>query len=246
MITITYSRRTSPSARLLKSAIEEQGYDVTLTRSSVGDVNWGRNYSTAELNTDISHSTNKRLMRELFSENGVPMPRLYSVSELSWSSDYPVVGRPDRHSKGRGFWLCRNYNDVRRALNGTRLKRAATHFMEFVPAPREYRVHIFNGRSIRISEKAFGETGETADGEYVTKRPDPDHNIAHVRQAAKDALEATGLDFGCADVLADDENCWVTEVNSAPHLGGSLPRVYAEKIIAWYEENNEDDDEDWD
>lgn len=247
MITITYARKTTPSATLLAEAIEDQGYDVRLSRGYDGDVNWGRNASSG-LNSDISNVTNKRIMRELFRDNDVPMPRLYSVSEvLDWHTfGSPIVGRPDTHSKGRGFWKCHNFQEVDRAIGGIRYrngkrKAPATHFMEFIDAPREYRVHIFKGLSMRLSEKDFSERGETAVGEYTTRRPNPDHNIEHVREAAKKAVEAVGLDFGCVDILADNENCWVLEVNSAPHLGGSLPRVYAEKIISWYEGDFDED-----
>lgn len=146
---------------------------------------------------------------------------------------FPIVGRPDHHMKGRGLWVCHNLADVRRALRGTRRKRAATHFMEYVDAPHEYRVHIFKGKSIRISEKLQGEHGETSHGNYTTIKPTG--NVRHVRKAAKQAVSALGLDFGAVDILANDDNCWVLEVNAAPGLGGTMPRVYAETFKKWYE-----------
>lgn len=223
---ITYAGRSAPSARL----IAEQDENIRLNRGSRGDINWGRNFANTELNPDISNVTNKRRMRELFRENSVPTPKLLypSVYDMNFvntefAHGRKIVGRPDTHMKGRGFWLCRNMDDVRKALRGTRRKRAATHFMEYIEAPREYRVHIFLGKSIRISEK-----DHTAFHEYTTIRPS--HNVDHVREAAKQAVKAVGLDFGAVDVLADDDNCWVLEVNSAPGVGGSMPRVYAEKF----------------
>ena len=233
---ITYSGKSRKSAELLRGALEDIGVNAQLNRGYTGDINWGRNRSGG-LNPDISNVTNKRRMRELFKENNVPMPRLVESPPYP----FPIVGRPDQHSKGKGFWKCHNIDEVRQALRGRtyrngKRKKAATHFMEYIEAPREYRVHIFQGKSIRISEKAFGETGETTTGDYITKRPDPSHNIDHVREAAKKAMEAVELDFGAVDILADNENCWVLEVNAAPHLGGSLPRVYAKKFADWYEE----------
>lgn len=210
---ITYSGRSSPTARVLA---KEGGF--TLNRGSTGDVNWGRASANTSLNPDISNVTNKRKMRELFREHDVPTPKLYQVGE-DWQ--FPCLGRPDTHTRGRGFWKCNNWYDVQRALKGTKRKRAATHFMEWIDAPREYRAHIFLGKSIRISEKK-----ETAFHEYTTIKPT--HNVKHVRKAAKQALEAVGLDFGAVDILANDSQAWVLEVNSAPGLGGSMPRVYAE------------------
>jgi len=232
-MTICYARTSAPSAK----RIAEAG-NIVITRSNVGDINWGRARANTRLNPDISNATNKRVMRELFAENDVPAPKLYKFPQhtLPASSRWPMVGRPDQHTGGRGFWLCYNHNDVMRALRGTRRKKAATHFVEYInrtQAPREYRVHVFKGKSIRISEKLFGSTGETAHGLYTTVKPT--HNVNHVRAAAKKAVAAIGLDFGAVDVLASDTECWVTEVNAAPGLGGSMPQVYADAFQNWYD-----------
>lgn len=224
---LTYSKRSRPSA----IAIADQDSDIEIIRANYGDINWGRANANTKLNPDISNVTNKRLMRKLFAEHDVPMPRLVERPQFEVSYDKPLVGRPDYHTKGRGYWKCNSVSDVRRALRGTRKKRAATHFMEFVESDREYRVHIFKGKSIRISEKLFGTTGATAHGLYTTGKPQ--HNVKHVRAAAKKAVEAVGLDFGAVDVLATDDECWVLEVNSAPGLGGTTPQLYAETFRKW-------------
>jgi glutathione synthase/RimK-type ligase-like ATP-grasp enzyme len=227
-MTICYARTSKPSALRLR----ETG-NIVITRSSYGDVNWGRARANTRLNPNIGNSTNKRVMRSLFKEHGVPSPTLYTYPDIQ----FPCVGRPDRHTGGRGFWLCRTPSDIRKALRGTRRKKAATHFVEYINksrAPREYRVHVFNGKSIRISEKLFGSSGATSHGCYTTVKPT--HNVKHVRAAAKKAMKATGLDFGAVDVLANDTECWVTEVNAAPGIGGSMPRVYADAFRTWLAE----------
>jgi glutathione synthase/RimK-type ligase-like ATP-grasp enzyme len=224
---LTYSGRSAPSAWLIA---EEGG--VTLNRGSTGDINWGRARANTSLNPDISNSTNKRVMRQLFAENDVPMPQLLNTQQAVRAvlDGKVVIGRPDTHSKGRGLWRCRTPRDINRALRGTRRKRAATHFMAFVEAPREYRVHIFLGRSIRISEKSFF-IDDNGRKDYVTTKPQ--HEISHVRRAAKKAVKAVGLDFGAVDILANDTECWVLEVNSSPGLGGSTPRLYADWFRRW-------------
>lgn len=231
MLNIVYSGKSRPSAE----KIAQESEDINISRTSNGDVNWGRARANTALNPDISKTTNKRLMRELFKEHGVPMPELYQVANPLWGGfRFPVVGRPDRHTKGRGLWKCYSQADIIRAVRGTRRKKAATHFMEYVEADREYRVHIFKGKSIRISEKIFNE-----DRTYTTGKPG-DIKLRKVREAAKLAVEAVGLDFGAVDVLArgpDNDQVWVLEVNSAPGLGGSMPRLYAETFLKWKEDN---------
>lgn len=237
---IAYSGVSKPSA--LNIAAEDD--NITLVRGSSEPVliNWGRYKANSELNPDISNVTNKRKMRELFKEHGVPMPRLVGTYDMMHpitngvSYPYPVVGRPDRHTKGRGFWKCRNWEEVKRAMMGTRKKKAATHFMEFVDAEREYRVHVFKGKSIRISEKVFTDSTKK---EYTTGKPG-DIKLKTVREAAKAAVAAVGLDFGAVDILArgsNNEHVWVTEVNAAPGCGGSVPKLYAD-VFRRYEQGD--------
>lgn len=234
---LCYSGRSAPSAEL----IADEDDDIFTARSSEGDVNWGRARANTSLNPDISNCTNKRVMRELFASHEVPMPKLYTKQEVyeilaplhEGEHGNRFVGRPDQHSKGRGFWDIRTLGGLRRASDGTRKKKAATHFMEYISsAPHEYRVHIFKGKSIRISEKDFYEEG------YVTIKPTG--NIKHVRKAAKKAVEALGLDFGAVDILATDDECWVLEVNTAPGLGGTMPALYAKTFLNWYNQRGMD------
>lgn len=238
---LSYSGKSAPTAHEFAQIASQNDIELSISRSNGGDINWGRQNAQTRLNADISNTTNKRRMRELFAEHGVPTPKLvrgHDYQDPTSGYTLPIVGRPDTHSKGRGFWLCKTETDVVRALQGTRRKRAATHFMEYISkerAPREYRVHIFQGKSIRISEKLFGLIGETAQGLYITGKPK--HNVNHVRQAAKDAVAAVGLDFGAVDVLANDTECWVLEVNAAPGLGGSMPKLYLENFKKWYEDS---------
>lgn len=233
-VVICYSGKSRPSAQ----RIVDENDSFEMVRGSRGAVNWGRAKANTRLNPDISNATNKRGMRILFQNEGVPMPQLFTRLEAESAIRFgnTVVGRPDHHTKGRGFWLCHSIEDIEKALRGTRRKKAATHFMEYIDAPHEYRVHIFKGKSIRISEKRFylDETGHRV---YTTIKPTG--NVKGARAAAKQAVAALSLDFGCVDVLADDsDNCWTLEVNCAPGLGGSMPKLYSKVFKEWYDEQN--------
>jgi glutathione synthase/RimK-type ligase-like ATP-grasp enzyme len=238
-IKLGYSRASRPSALRIAEASDGQIIAV----QGEGDVNWGRRFSTG-LNATTENCVNKRRMRELFAENGVPMPTLVSIEWLSAhlgqlsptddASGIVWIGRPDFHTRGRGFWRVEDADGLRRALRGTRRKLAATHFMEFVAAPKEFRVHVFQGKSVRISLKAFNEDKS----DYVTAKPDEDLPRRHLRRAAVAAVAALGLDFGAVDILASEDQAevYVLEVNAAPGLGGSMPRVWAQTFIRWGEE----------
>lgn len=234
MLRISYSGRSKPTA----DVFAELDSDVELVRYSRPevDINWGRYRANSQLNPDIGAVTNKRVMRELFKEYDVPMPKLYptDINELINMEDiqYPLIGRPDVHSRKRGFWKVNNYGQLLQAIRGRGRKRAATHFMEFVEHDREYRVHIFKGKSIRISRKEFAEDGSN---KYTTAKPG-DVKLRRVREAAKLAVQAVGLDFGAVDILAkgdENEQVWVLEVNAAPGLGGTMPQLYLDTFKRW-------------
>lgn len=243
MIRIAYSAASAPSAIRLQAAIAELGQECELVRNFAPvDINWGRARANATLNADTSKATNKRLMRIAFRDAHVPMPVLYFLANNGDTDalQFPAIGRPDMHTRGRGFWKVNNHTEVARALrgrtyrNGTR-KQAATHFMEYVSperAPYEYRVHVFMGKVIRVSEKAFDGTAQGNHRHYETVSAQG-RELGHVRNAAKLAIHALGLDFGAVDVLASDTEAWALEVNTAPGLGGTMPSLYATKFIAW-------------
>lgn len=233
---LRYSAMSRPSAE----AIAAESKDIQLERGytdgcdDTPTVNWGRERITKGLNADISKATNKRVMRELFKEHGVPMPKLLAVDGNPGFNNIitlPCVGRPDQHSRGRGFWLCNYWAEVAKAQNGTRRKAAATHFMEFIHADSEYRVHIFMDKSIRISLKNYDLEGSH---EWSAVKPTCSRALRRkLRQAGKDAVKAIGLDFGAVDILTKDDDVYVLEVNTAPGLGGSLPKLYADAFLDW-------------
>lgn len=240
MLILGYAKCSRISAQAIAEASEGK---IVARRSPDCQINWGRNDTSLDvLNGHIGNTTNKREMRELFSAHDVPMPYLFrAVDTIDWRdgrTDYPViVGRPDRHTHGRGFWKIETEQQLDRAVRGTRTKKAATHFMEFIEAEHEIRVHVFNGKSVRMSEKHVeGTVGNWK--QYTTIKPTIDSKTKQkARKAAKQAVAAVGLDFGAVDILVDAKsNVYVLEVNSAPGIGGSLPKLYAQLFIKWQEE----------
>lgn len=120
----------------------------------------------------------------------------------------------------------------------------------------EYRIHSFNGKSIRAGKKIVREGFTLVEKEADWK---PDSNLAHpwvrsfdggwrinydgfkssaaMRDAANKALAALKLNFGAVDLGVDEKgNIKVIEVNTAPGIEGNSVKVYAEAILGWINE----------
>jgi hypothetical protein len=214
-------------------------------------------YDGEMINTQdmVRAASNKRKARQIFAEQGVPAPELFLKAGEIKKGDLPVVGRTSYHHKGQGFWFCKTLSDVRRASG-----EGATHFMEFVPNTREYRVHAFIKRkyreeeertldhyvSIKISEKAWLGEGKPKKDEpqknhefgwsFMGPKNRRDEELDVVRHAAKQAIAALGLDFGAVDVMyrVRSKQPYVLEVNSTPSLSdenATTCEVYAKRIL---------------
>lgn len=214
-------------------------------------------YDGKILNTQdmVRAASNKRKARQIFVECKVPTPELYLKPGAVSKEDLPVIGRTSYHRKGEGFWFCKTLAAVRKDAD-----EGATHFLEFIPNTREYRVHTFIKRrywdskerkpanyvSIKISEKVW-------QGKRTPSQNKPQKNHAFgwtflgpqgrreeeldvVRHAAKQAIAALGMDFGAVDVMyrVRAKQPYVLEVNSTPSLSdenATTCEVYANRIM---------------
>jgi glutathione synthase/RimK-type ligase-like ATP-grasp enzyme len=180
----------------------------------------------------IRVSSNKRGCRVLFRENNIPAPALWGAAANIPKNEFPVVGRTTNHSKGRGFWYCRNAAEARTAQN-----RGATHFIKFIKNTTEFRVHVFATTikknktekdyvAIKTSQKSKQgdqndiiknhENGWTFGG--VSDKMAP--ILSEVRKVAKQAVAVTDLDWGAVDIIYSHTNktCYALEINSSPRL----------------------------
>lgn len=219
------SKKTRKSATVLEERLEELGYDGR-------DINYGysgsRDTETVNRPSAIELAVNKRLALEELDDEDVPTLLIDTAARIT----FPIVGRPDSHSMGRWFYVCYDERDMRRA---TRRKRhPATHFQRLLTDFREFRVHVMNGESIKISEKLGG-------GNYhqggTFQYPSDFEDLKKVRNVAKEAVEALDLDFAAVDILWKDGEVYVLECNTAPRLtdeySDTLER-YAEAFMRNY------------
>lgn len=214
---VHYDYRSRLSGALLEQALRD-----TPGKS----INWGYpRGGNINLDGAVKRASNKRVALEVMQEAGVPTPTLYLTSPNTPTGalvdvdtggyvipSFPVIGRPDHHKSGSGFYFCRTLKGIARAK-----RKGATHFIEFIPEAREFRVHIVNGKSIKIAEKIGGGNRKNFKHGAYFAYPDFDHKKS-LRRIAKQAVMSLGLDFGAVDILYKDENYFVLEVNSAPSL----------------------------
>jgi hypothetical protein len=248
VITIVYARGTSPSAKAIRDALIEQGQEAQAVRVDMMRgawdagklINWGcAGGLGGAINGNIRNGWDKYKARQLFAEHEVPAPTLFdAVTAKNYiayglGADRVIIARTRRHSRRSGYFKCRTPQDI-----GNAVRHGAVQFMAYIDAPREYRVHIINGKSYSLVEKQFLNDEHI---DYTTVRADRERHgreIRKVREAAKQAVAAVGMDFGAVDVLVDnDGNPYVLEVNAAPGIGGTTGEVYAKAFIREYVES---------
>jgi len=210
----------------------------------------------------VSISSNKLKARAIFKNEGVPAPRLWLGANTIPDAAFPVIARTTHHMKGRGFWFCKNKTEALRAASaqkklikklittkkGKRVWRmreanssSASHFIDFIPNTREFRVHIMASKMdlkgacaddyavLKTSEKFSSKpkANEVIKNHrngwvfgYPKNRKDP--ILEEVRQAAKLAVCKLGLHWGAVDIITskNDNKVYVLEVNSAPGMTG--------------------------
>jgi carbamoylphosphate synthase large subunit len=236
------------------STLRKNTPDCVINLGTTGEISYkGKIVNPRDM---VRSASNKRAARIAFQEADVPAPQLFLRGSDVTKAELPVIGRTSYHNKGKGFWFCKTLAEVQRAV-----ERGATHFLEFVPKTREYRVHAF------CKKKAFGKEDRKADDYASVKlvekvwqgkdKPDPkkvqknhefgwvflgqqdrrEEELDVVRFAAKQAMAALGLDFGAVDVMYKimDKRPYVLEVNSTPSLADETAdtcEVYAKRILS--------------
>ena len=260
MLYILYNNSGVYSGRALRKALEElyegpvrggfpERFQTLLRKGQTPElvVNLGTTeefrYDGATLNSQdmVRAASNKRRARIIFKEAEIPAPTLFLRSRDIPKEGLPVIGRTSYHRKGRGFWFCKTSRDLQRATDA-----GATHFLEFIPQTREYRVHTFikarhreipskertadHYVSIKVSEKVW-----QGDTQPDPNEPQKNHEFGWtflgqqnrraeeldvVRYAAKQAIASLGMDFGAVDVMYKlrTKQPFVLEVNSTPSL----------------------------
>lgn len=178
--------------------------------------------------------TNKLVAFRKFKEAGLPTPEWTESKEVAeqWIRDGKIVvcrTLLNAHS-GRGIFVVTNPPLVLAPL-----------YVLYKKKRREFRVHVFEGNVIDVSEKRKRRGVERGDG-YIRNLAngwvfcrDGIVEPADLRDLATKAVSTLGLTFGACDIIWNEhENkCYVLEVNTAPGLEGTTLQRYGEAILRW-------------
>lgn len=238
-------RQGSRSARALADALggrvlKLEGSRFIPRRDDV-IVNWGntniqRNLPLGYLNppTTISTASNKLNFFRTLRDRGLDriIPEFWTNAEEIPDEAFPIVCRTvlAGHS-GDGIVIAMGRGDLVRA----------PLYVRYVKKQEEYRIHVGkrNNETVVIAQQRKARRRETPDNQVNWQVRNHHNGFVFVREnvnppqacieAAKEALEATGLDFGAVDVIwnARMERALVLEINTAPGLEGQTVEDYA-------------------
>jgi len=234
---LLYSNTTSTTGKNLATILNIPSGTVGPTKPVEHLIRWG---SVAKVKhkpkkiynsrNAIVLSSNKLKALTHLQRNNIRTPAVYSIDPTfapSWK--FPSLARTINHSRGRDIVLCLQAADALKAYDN-----GSEYLIEYIPVQKEYRVHVFSGASIKISEKILRgnedmykpwirnhETGHVFISKNVEKYP-------AVASAGVKAVNSFDLLFGAVDiVLSDTGVLFVLEVNTGPGLVASGLRKYS-------------------
>ena len=228
-----YNTFRSSGARELAAWITEHGRKALRSFRLAGlqkpdrIVNWGGHLGPIAVQlVGEEHVLNPRIVRNKYKELQILTKAGLNTVPSSLTPKEGWLARKFRHQEA---------NDLRAHLV------VGDYYVEYVPTIREFRVHIFNGNSIRVALKVPRTNNPDtkfrswSGGWKFSYGHDAQSLITnHVRVAARKAVAVMGYDFGAVDIgMTADGKLVVFEVNSAPGLEGGTIRVYGEKILTW-------------
>lgn len=224
-----YTPSLSTGARDLVDTIKAMGEKAKRVKGCLvglkqGDlvVGWGKGVPTLPSGVKVLNpkiSGNKFVEHQKLLKAGVPVPKLLSGPKEGF------IGRSFNHQGGKDL------------LAGS----GHSYWVEKIETTREFRIHILGGVSIRAGMKVPRDEFpnphpwiRSYDGGWRLSYGSncQDYLKQSLRDAARDAVKALGLDFGAVDVAQRvGGGAVVWEVNKAPGLEGGSLKKYAEKLI---------------
>jgi glutathione synthase/RimK-type ligase-like ATP-grasp enzyme len=230
---ILSNKKTRKSARVLQAELEQKNYTGTI---NFGNSRLNRYYENVLNKPEaVGNTVNKLNALRLFDAYGLNTTLITEdEARTAVLSGSTVIGRKTYHTKGYGMYMCYTLAGIRRAK-----RLGSSHFLKYISNAREFRVHIVNGQSIKLSEK-FAPPGvikrNHRHGTIFSYPYDFNHKKT-LRRVAKEAVECLGLDFGAVDILYKDDTYYILEVNSAPCLTDTNSDTLERYVTAFTQPN---------
>jgi hypothetical protein len=244
MIYLLYANATAETGRELVRVLDTLvpdvvGSDTPPTERVEWLIRWG-NSEACRFKPDnvinkrdaVRRATNKLEALVALADAGVAVPMLWRATDRV--TEYPVLGRRTNHTQGRDVVLCLQPMDVARAAH-----EGCSHFTLLVPKLREFRVHCFNNKIIKISEKVLTEPDKynpvvwnyESGFTFREIRPIAEVFVEKLHYSALTAIQTLGLDFGAVDVIMSNyDSFYCLEVNTGPSLSEASLGIYAQAI----------------
>lgn len=210
----------------------------TLRWGSIGSfVPEGKVYNKAK---GIRLTSDKGKFRKLLADSGLA-PRVYTTPDLP-KDRFPVLIRPDKHSRGDAFFVCNTEEEARDAIAKILEGNSGYYISELIDKKEEYRVFTFKGRVLAVVRKEptdrsdiFWGCVEGGSFKYVSWGS-WNLNLCDV------ALRSAGLsdlDFCVFDIVEDRLGRFYTlENNTAPELTPYYAKCIA-KALLWEAQEKE-------
>lgn len=232
---LLYSKKTQKTGKIIAQVLK---IDFGLTTPSSCPktlIRWGSSVNIPytprkEINSQaaVLLAADKLSSLQTLIQEKISVPELFLLNKNVTIDKFPILARTRTHQQGTDIILCLQKTDIERA---TRLGRS--YGLRYIPTAREYRIHIFNGKSIKVSQKIWTDTTK------IYKPWVRNHLNGHTfripeipldkdsRTLAKAAVKALKLDFGAVDLIIDDQGkSFVLEVNTGPGLVRSGIKKY--------------------
>ena len=221
-----FSTKKSDGARALVRWINENGGKAKRLWKTIGVaeedflVNWGSSLPKFEygevLNKQVIHNKYKEL--QILTNAGVECVESSLIRRTDW------LARRFKHQES---------NDLLAHLD------TGDYYTKLRPISQEFRVHVFQGKSIRLAMKvprvehphpvfrSWGAGWKFSYGADAQEWASPP-----LRNLAKRAVTALGLDFGAVDIGRQPDGVFfVLEVNTRPGLEGGTIEAYGRHIM---------------
>lgn len=218
-----YHRRSRPTGEVLAHALGLPHGDRPGWNTQLPLIRWGsRTFPAVDIHgtvlnraAAIERASQKLESLTLLKDAGVPVPDFDTDPEaLVERAGYPILGRRLQHARATDVVLCLQRRDFRR--------QPRDYYVAYIPTNREYRLHVAGDEVIRVQGKFLDVSQDYKPWvrNYATghRFRAPRLRVHRTRlDAAVQAVNALGLNFGAVDlIVADDGSHYVLEVNTSP------------------------------